>query len=159
MLDSLQTQNEHIEFYGISNIPLNSDSFLLSDQWLDRIEQQWTEFLTPECDYEKWIHPNELMDYIPCHISPINNSNFNITLLLDRSSRFHTISKALPTKFFRTAFKVFCCEKRPYVIVDQNWFNNLRNSIYSVYVLIDFVGIRNLLNDYGEFPFEILNSM
>lgn len=159
MLNNLQTHNEHIEFYGATNIPLNKDSFLLSDQWLDRIEQQWTEYLSPECDYEKWTHPNGLMDYIPCHISSANDSHLNITLLLDRSSRFHTISKILPTKFFRTAFKVFTSEKRPYIIVDQNWFNNLRNSIYSAYVLIDFVGIRSLLNEYGEFPSNTLNSI
>lgn len=159
MLDNLQIQKEHIEFYGISNIPLNKDSFLLSDQWLERIEQQWTEFLSPNCDYEKWTHPNSLMDYIPCHILSVNESHINITLLIDRSSRFHTISKILPTKFFRTAFKVFSSEKRPYIIVDQAWFFNLRNSIYSAYVLIDFVGIRNLLNEYGEFPSDTLNSI
>ena len=159
MLDNLQIQKEHIEFYGISDIPLNKDSFLLSDQSLDKIEQQWTEFLSSKCDYEKWIHPNGLMDYIPCHISSVNDSHLNITLLLDRSSRFHTISKTLPTKFFRTAFKVFSSDKRPYIIVDQNWFKNLRNSIYSAYVLIDFVGIRILLNEYGEFPSNTLNSI
>jgi len=159
MLDNLQIQKEHVEFYGISDIPLNKDSFLLSDQWLDKIEQQWTEFLSPECDYDKWIHPNGLMDHIPCHISSVNDSHLNITLLLDRSSRFHTISKTLPNQFFRTAFKIFTSEKRPYIIVDQSWFNNLRNSIYSAYVLIDFVGIRNLLNQYGEFPSDKLNSI
>lgn len=159
MLNNLQIQSDQIEFYEVSNVPLNKDSFLLSDQWLDRVEKQWTEFLSPECDYEKWTHPNELMDYIPCHISSVNDSHLNITLLLDRSSRFHTVSKTLPTKFFKTAFKVFGSEKRPYIIVDQNWFNNLRNSIYSVYVLIDFVGIRNLFNEYGEFPSDKLNSI
>ena len=159
MLDNLQKQKEHIEFYGTSDIPLNKDSFLLSDQWVDKIEQQWTEFLSPKYDHQKWIHPNGLMDYVPCHISSVSESHFNITLLLDRSSRFHTISKTLPARFFRTAFKVFTSEKRPYIIVDQNWFNNLKNSVYSAYVLIDFIGIRNLLNEYGEFPYDTLNSI
>jgi len=159
MLDNLQKQKEHIEFYGTANIPLNKDCFLLSDEFLEKIEQQWTEFLSQECDYKKWVHPNGLMDYIPCHISSINDSHLNITILLDRSSRFHTISKTLPNQFFKTAFKVFYSEKRPYIIVDQSWFNNLRNSIYSAYVLIDFVGIRNLLNQYGEFPSDKLNSI
>ena len=159
MLDNLHIQKEHIEFYGTNDIPLNKDSFLLSDQWLDKIEQQWTEFLSPESDCEKWIHPNGLMDYIPCHISAVNDSHLNITLLLDRSTRFHTISKTLPNQFFKTAFKVFTSEKRPYIIVDQSWFNNLKSSIYSAYVVIDFVGIRNLLNQYGEFPSDKFNSI
>jgi len=30
MLDNLQKQNEHIEFYGATNVPLNKDSFLLT---------------------------------------------------------------------------------------------------------------------------------
>lgn len=159
MLDKLQKQKEHIKFYEISDMPLCEESFLLSDQWLDKIEHQWNEFLSPEYDYENWTHPNGLMDYIPCHISSVNASYLNITLLLDRNSRFHKVSTTLPISFFRTAFKVFNIKSRPYIIVDQNWFNNLRNRIYSAYVLIDFVGIRNMLNKYGEFPSNTLNSI
>jgi hypothetical protein len=159
MLDNLKSHTDHIEFYEITDVPLYKDSFLVSDDNLEKIEKQWVEFLASDCDYEKWVHPNRLMDYIPCSISSVTETHLNITILLDRSSRFHTISKSLPTKFFKTAFKVFSSEKRPFIVVDQKWFRNLRSSIYSAYVLIDFVGIRSLLNENGEFPSAKLNSI
>ena len=75
------------------------------------------------------------------------------------SANTEPISKSLPIKFFKTAFKVYSAEKRPYIIVDHEWFQNLSRTLYSAYVLIDFVGIRKLLNENGEFPSAKLNSI
>jgi hypothetical protein len=159
MLEKLKKQKKSVEFYDCSTLPLDKDCFLLSESNINIISKQWIEYLSTDVDQENWAHPNELMDYIHCNITSVDENNINITILIDRNSRFHTISKTLPLAFFKTAFKVFTSEKRPYIIVNQQWFQDLKTNIYSTYVMIDFVGIRNLLAKYGEFPIEKLNSI
>lgn len=159
MLDRLLKYDSHVRFYEAPDIPLKRDSFLISNENLSQIETQWMEFFSSTYNYNTWKHPNELMDYIPCHISYVNEDYLNVTLLLDRTNRFHTISKTLPLKYFKTAFLVFSAEKRPYIVVDHVWFNKIKSSIYSAYVLIDFVGVRDLLHQFGEFPSQKLDSV
>jgi len=157
MLDKLKEYPQYFQFYDIEDLKINKEHFLLGEGSLSIIEKQWLHYLNPTS--EQWEHPNSLMDYIPCHISDIKNFHLDVTLLIDRSNRFHTITKSLPKQFFKAAFLPHTSESRPSLIVDQTWFENLFKSIYSAYVLIDFIGIRNILNEYGEFPIDRLEKI
>ena len=159
MLDQLKAFPDHIRFYNVDSVPTFKDSFLLSNENINLISRQWLEFMSPRCNYDKWRHPNELMQYIPCHISFIGENHLNITLLLERFNRFHTFTKHLPKAKFVEAFKIFSSEKRPYIIVDAKLFSKIKNSIYSIYALIDFVGTSHLISEKGEIPTQIVRNL
>ncbi|WP_316848905.1 hypothetical protein [Pedobacter agri] len=156
MLDQLKKQPGYFEFYTPEDIPGNKEYYLLGEDDEKIIEQQWIAYSMSDADMMNWKHPNSLMAYIPCHISSNALTHFTLTILLDRSRRFHTVSRTLPKDFFKAAFLPFTSETRPYLIVNQKWFNQLLANLYSSYVLIDFIGIGSLLNRYGEFPTEKL---
>lgn len=159
ILNGLRQYPEHIEFYDLNSLPLLKDCFLISNERIDTIERQWTEFLALDCNYEKWEHPNSLMDYIHCHITSRNATHLDISLLINSSNRYHTVKMHLSNKYFISAFKVYSSEKRPYIIVDKNWFNGLRNNNYSTYALIDFIGIREKIYINGEIPIGIIKKI
>lgn len=154
MLKKLKEYPRYFEFYDKDELPNHKECYLLGEDNEKIIVQQWLNYILPESDMQEWEHPNGLMEHIPCHISSASTSHFNLTLLLDRSRRFHTVTRTLPKKFFKIAFLPFTSESRPYIIVDQQWFNQIQQNIYSSYVMIDFIGIGSLLNEHGEFPLD-----
>ncbi len=125
MLFKLKQFPQYFEFYSPVNIPVNKECFLLGDAHLNVIEQQWLAYSKGKNE-KTWPHPNALMDYIPFVITSADKENFHITALLDRSTRFHTVDRKLPKTYFRIGFLPFTSEKRPFVIVDQQWFDLLR---------------------------------
>jgi hypothetical protein len=159
MLEPLRQYRQYIRFYDLDNLPLNRDCFLLSDNNNDLLNKQWLEFLSPQYNQNKWKHPNELMDYIPCHFSSVSSTHADITLLLDRNLRFHTVRKFLPLNFLLAAFQIFTSEKRSYIVVSEKWFAKIKNSNYSTYALIDFIGIRNLIMTKGEIPSNTISKI
>lgn len=49
--------------------------------------------------------------------------------------------------------------RTPIHIVDKDWFNFIRTSLYSTYALIDFIGIREIISKHGEIPTSIIESL
>ncbi|WP_316799716.1 hypothetical protein [Pedobacter frigidisoli] len=159
MLEKLTKLPKYFQFFTRDNISNHKECYLLGEDDEKIIMQQWLDYSLPETDIRYWEHPNSLMEYIPCHITETSTTHFNITLLLDRSRRFHTVTRTLPKEFFRIAFLPFTSESRPYIIVDQEWFDQLHRNLYSSYVMIDFIGIGSVLNHYGEFPVAKLSQI
>ena len=159
MLEKLRQKAQYFEFYDQDNIPLNKECYLLGDASIEIIERQWLAYCSDAYDMETREHPNAITEYIPFNIISSDQTSFSLNLLLDRSQRFHSITRTLPKKFFRIGFLPFTSEKRPFIIVDQNWIDQLRLNLYSTYVIIDFIGTNALLKEYGEFPIQKLISI
>jgi len=158
MLKELKKIPEQFEFYAPEEIPKERDCFLLSVNGEKLIERQWIEWHY-NYDNDTWKHPNELVDYTPCWIYSTNNLFINLSFIVNYKDRFHSVNALLPKQMMKTAFLPFTAEKRPYILVNDSWYNKLFSYTYSMYCIIDFIGIRELIAKYGEVPAETINNI
>ncbi|MTI89263.1 MAG: hypothetical protein FH748_15010 [Balneolaceae bacterium] len=158
MLKELKNIPEQFEFYAPEEIPKERDCFLLSANGEKLIERQWIEWLN-NYDYDTWKHPNELVDYTPCWIYSTNDLFINLSFMINYKNRFHSVNTLLPRQMLKIAFLPFTAEKRPYLLVDDSWYNKLFTYTYSMYCIIDFIGIRELIAKYGEVPADTINNI
>jgi hypothetical protein len=155
MLDKLRERTDVFKFMNPHEIEFDHKGFLISGEDPKLIESKWMEWIKEE-DSE---HPNNYFDYISCFFDGQTSNDLNINLLLDRSQRFHSIKKIIPKSKIQCSFSPFSREGHQYIIVDKDWFNFIRNSSYSTYAMIDFIGVRDLITKHGEIPYSILETL
>ena len=63
--------------------------------------------------------------------------------------RYHPAIRKLPRSKFVACVHIWNWQKRPYLIVDQEWFEQIGRSLFSLYALVDAVGMRRLLDEQG----------
>lgn len=154
MLEKLKSKTNKFEFVEFDNMELRRDGFLISGENPNLIEEKWCEWF----EQENSKHPNNYFDYIHCYFDDKTNSHLQINLLLDRSHRFHSIKKIIPKSKIHCSF-ITSYDNHQYIVVDKDWFNFIRNSMYSTYALIDFIGVRKIISDYGEIPQSFFKSL
>lgn len=158
MFPKLREIPEQFEFYSPENIPKNRDCFLQSDKDELIIQTQWLDWLE-NYDYDTWKHPNEIVNHLNCWVHETNESFITLSFMIDPKNRFHSVNILLPRTKFKASFLPWTAEKRPYIIVDNNWFERLLKYNYSLYCVIDFVNIRKLISKKGEVPARKLNQI
>lgn len=155
MLSKLKARNKVFEFVQYDEMEFSRDGFLIIGEDLNLIEEKWIDWI----DQDDSEHPNNYFDYINCYFDSQTENDLNINLLLDRSFRFHSIKKIIPKSKIHCSFIPYSMEGHQYTIVDKDWFNFIRNSLYSTYALIDFVGIREIISKHSEIPQTIIESL
>ncbi len=155
MLEKLKAKTQDFKFLEFDEMEFKRDSFLISGEHPKLLEEKWLDWI----ENEESEHPNNFFDYINCYFDSQTDIDLNINLLLDRRYRFHSIKKLIPKSKIYCSFIPFSTEKHQYFIVDKDWFNFIRNSLYSTYALIDFVGVRAIISEYGEIPFSLVKRL
>lgn len=155
MLEKLKAKTNVFDFVEYSEMEFRRDGFLISGEDLSLIEEKWIDYIE-EDDAE---HPNNYFDYIPCYFDSQTETDLNINLLIDRRYRFHSIKKLIPKSKVYCSFIPYSMEGHQYTIVDKDWFNFIRNSLYSTYALVDFVGVRALISEHGEIPSSVVQKL
>lgn len=155
MLKKLKDKTNVFKFVEYNEMEFRSDGFLISGENPKLIEKKWIEWI----EQDNSNHPNNYFDYIECYFDSQTPNDLHINLLLDRSLRFHSIKKIIPKSKIHCTFIPYRMEGHQYTIVDKDWFNFIRNSLYSTYALIDFVGVREVISEHGEIPYSIIEGL
>jgi hypothetical protein len=158
MLPKLRQIPEQFEFYSPEEIPKNRDCFLQSAKDELIIQTQWIEWLDNH-DPNTWKHPNWVVKYMNCWVQETNESFINLSFMVKNKNRFHSANILLPRTKLKASFLPWTAEKKSYIIVDDRWFERLLSYTYSLYCVIDFINIRNLISENGEVPAHKLNEI
>jgi hypothetical protein len=85
-----------------------------------------------------------------CAVEILRPESCEINVCIDQSLRFHTAVMTLPHSKFVACVHFYNYQKRPYLVVSQDWFENIERVFCSQYALVDVVGMRRLLEVQGR---------
>jgi len=159
-MDELRDFTDVFKFYNPKEIPKNWMCYLLGDEQLSFIKSQWKDFaINGYGENDDWKHPMRNVESIECTVIHCDGDYLNVKFIINRINRFHIVHRVLPVKELLHAFEVICIEKYPYLIVKQQWFNEMVNSNNSTYAYIDFIGIKKIIYQNGKIPTAVINPI
>ncbi|MCX2801999.1 hypothetical protein OQJ68_09390 [Microbulbifer thermotolerans] len=135
-------EDDDIDKYSFEEIPLDRDCCLISEIYMEEFDEALQKMLRgEECNPYKVGYVSRVA------IRAINSNSLDLSWYLNTSTRFHEVSISLPRDVFKVC--VGCCQYdiKPHIFVDHDWLENLHLREYSVFALIDAIGVKKALRD------------
>ena len=92
-------------------------------------------------------NPYEVGYVSPVAIRTINSNSLDLSWYPNTFTRFHEVSISLPRDVFKACVGCWQYDIKPYIFVDHDWLEHLHLREYSVFALIDAIGVKNALRD------------
>ena len=138
-----------VEVYGFDDIPGRRDLVLIGSDEIELLRQQWVRYLA-EPDGTTPPHPNEFLRFLWCAVEAHGADSCDLNICISMNTRFHQAVLKLPRSRFVTCVHFWNYAKRPYLVIDQDWFNQIPLTHFSLYALVDAIGMRRLLETQGR---------
>ena len=135
-------EHEHIDKYGFNDIPLNQDCMLMSEQYMEKFSVALTKMIGG-LD----VNPYEVgyVSYVAGR--KINTNSIELSWYPNLHTRFHEVSISIPKDEIKACVGCWRYNIKPYIFVDHEWLENLYTREYSVFALIDAIGVKNAIRD------------
>lgn len=130
-------EHEKFDKYAFENVPLNRDIYLMDEKWMSKYEASLLEvFAGNGADYEPvgYISYACARKIVPEGIELSWHPNIN--------DRFHEVAIWLPKNAYVTCVGSWQCDEKPHVFVKGDWLNHLHLRSYTIFALIDAVGVK-----------------
>lgn len=130
--------HELIEKHPFESIPLDRDLYLMDEKWMPAYEEALlTLFRGGEYDHVGYI------SYAAARA--INGEAIELSWYPNIYDRLHEVRVILPRSQFVTCTECWQYDEKPRIFVRSNWLTNLHLRAYSVFVLIDAIGVKDAL--------------
>tara|TARA_B100001113_G_C21064105_1_gene602569 strand:+ start:264 stop:1253 length:990 start_codon:yes stop_codon:yes gene_type:complete len=135
-------EDDDIDKYTFEEIPLDRDCLLMSEIHMKEFDEAVQKMLRrEECN------PYEVGYVSPVAIRTINSNSLDLSWYPNTFTRFHEVSISLPRDVFKACIGCWQYDIKPYIFVDHDWLEHLHLREYSVFALIDAIGVKNTLRD------------
>lgn len=135
-------ENKDIDKYAFDEIPLDRDCLLMSEIYMGEFDEALLKMLKrEECN------PYEVGYVSPVAIRKINKNSLDLSWYPNTFTRFHEVSISLPRDKVKICVGCWQYDVKPYIFVDHKWLEQLHLREYSVFALIDAIGIKNAIRD------------
>lgn len=135
-------EDDDIDKYSFEEVPLDRDCFLMSEIYMKEFDEALQNMLRrEECN------PYEVGYVSPVAIRTINSNSLDLSWYPNTFTRFHEVSISLPRDVFKACVGCWQYDIKPYIFVDHEWLEHLHLREYSVFALIDAIGVKNALRD------------
>lgn len=135
-------ENSDINKYPFEDIPLDRDCFLMSEIYMKEFDEALGKMLSgKECS------PYEVGYVSPVAVRKINSNSLELSWYPNTFTRFHEVSISLPKDAVKLCVDCSQYDIKPYIFVDQHWLEHLHLREYSVFALIDAIGVKNAIRD------------
>jgi len=135
--------------YDFSDVPMNRDCFIIRKSEKELFIKAWEKYIGAP-DGTNPPHPNEMLDYQWCCVSAKCDMYLDINYCITKNIRFHGVMKRLPRSQFDSAYHIDGYQKRPYIIVDDEWIDSIAKIENSLYAYIDIIGIKKYITEKGK---------
>lgn len=131
-----------IDKYSFEEIPLDRDCFLMSEIYMGEYEEALLRMLRgEECN------PYEVGFVSPVAVRKINEHSLDLSWYANTHTRFHEVSITLPRDKVRVCVGSWRYDQKPYIFVDHEWLEQLHVREYSVFVLVDAIGVKEAIRN------------
>lgn len=134
--------NYDIEKYSFEEIPHDRDCFLMSEIYMEEFSEALDKMLRgAECN------PYEVGYVSPVAVRKINGASIELSWYPNTFTRFHEVSITLPKDVFKAGVGCRVYDIKPYIFVSHNWLEQLHLREYSVFALIDAIGVKKAIEN------------
>ena len=132
--------HEYFDIYEFKDLPVGEDCYLMDEKWMVEYEKM----MLKSFDSKKY----EPVGYIShASVKKIYSDNVEISWYPYIFYSLHEVIVKLPKNAF-----VFCVgswqwSEKPRIFVKSDWYENLHFQNYSIFVLIDAIGVRKSIED------------
>ncbi len=135
-------EHEHIDKYGFDDVPLNQDCMLMSEQFMEEFSASLIKMLG-----EHEVNPYEVgyVGYVA--VRNINTNSIELSWYPNIHTRFHEVSISIPKDKIKACVGCWRYDIKPYIFIDHEWLEHLYTREYSVFALIDAIGVKNAIRD------------
>ncbi len=135
-------EDSDIDKYSFEEIPLDRDCFLMSENYMEAFDEALGKMLRRED-----CNPYEVGYVSPVAIRKINCNSLELSWYPNRYTRFHEVSITLPRDKVKRCVGCWQYDIKPYIFIDHEWLEHLYLREYSVFALVDAIGVKNAIRD------------
>lgn len=129
--------HEYFDKYAFEDIPLNRDIYLMDEKWITEYEASLLNIFEGNgADYK----PVGYVSYA-C-VRSILAGGVELSWYPNVYDRFHEVAAWLPKDAFVICVGSWRCDEKPHVFVRGSWLNHLHLRSYTVFALIDAIGVK-----------------
>ena len=140
------------------DVPLGRDVFLIGSREIEELKAQWERFLG-ELPRGGAKHPNESLHYRLCALKTRGIESCEMSLAVSMYWRWHSVVRTLPRQAFNECVDFWGYSNGVYLIVDQDWFQEIDRLRLDLYALLDAIGMRDLLARQGKIESNQLTTL
>lgn len=130
--------HEDFDVYPFEAVPVNTDSYLMDECYIEEYEQAMLDTFSggegPDVGYISYIA-----------VRRIHDRTIELSWYPDIYSRFHEVTVTLPREQFVTCVGSRRYGEKPHIFVRSAWLEHLHLRHYSVFCMVDAIGVRNAL--------------
>jgi len=129
-----------IQVYAFEDIPLDRDLSLMDEKWMAEFEAALIESVEERGDTAYSVGY-----YSAASAVSIASDSAELCWYPNTHDRFHQVRIPLPRSEFVTCVASWQYDYKPIIFVRGEWLTNLHLRSYSVFALIDAIGVKNAL--------------
>lgn len=131
-------EHEVFDKYSFENIPLNRDLFMMDEVYIKEYEDEILSILEGENP-----DPTGYISYIAAR--KIKDNSLELSWYPNSVTRFHEVTISLPKDQFVACVGSWRLDEKPRIFVNSVWLENLHLRSYSVFGLVDAIGVKDAL--------------
>lgn len=131
---------DHREFrkYDFKDVPLNRDVFLMDEKWIEEYDKALVGM------FDGGEYP--IVGYISYAAArAVDEFSIELSWYPNLHDRFHEVSVILPKDQFVICVDCPSYDEKPHVFVKSAWLSNLHLRAYSVFAIVDAIGVKSEL--------------
>lgn len=141
-----------VRIFDYQDIPENRTVFLINATEFDNKSEKWINYIEGNTS----THPNNYFDYVHGSCKFTKQGIIDVFTEITLKSRFHGVCKKILPKDFVCCFQFYSAGEKPFILVSQEWFNNIQMDNYSIYAMVDIAGIKDYLLKHGSIEDEVI---
>jgi hypothetical protein len=136
------------EICGKDDVPRGGDIGLIGGGQREDMQALWDAYLRDDSgrDVE---HPNNYLNVLWCSVDADRKEAIDLELQVNTRDRLHCAVRTLPKPQLMDHVRFPDRDGHPYLVVGQEWFDDLSRSAFSIYGLVDVAGMREYLSRSG----------
>ncbi len=134
--------HKDIDKYCFDEIPLNQDCLLMSEIYMEEFSASLIKMLE-----EDKGNPYEIGYGSYVAGRNINNNSIDLSWYANVHTRFHEVSINIPKNKVKGCVGCWRYNIKPYIFVEHEWLELLYTREYSVFALIDAIGVKKAIRN------------
>lgn len=143
--------HDDIEIHPMENVPLDRDIYMMDVSWM----AEYSAAMLKGINGGEW----ENIGYVSyaCARS-VDQESVELSWYPNIYDRHHEVRVSLPRKHFVTCTEMWQYDEKPRIFVSSEWLENLHMKVFSVFALVDVIGVKQLLRS-GKVTSEKLAAL
>lgn len=132
-------EHKDIDKYSFDEIPIDQDCYFMSEIYMEEFGDALIKMLS------NGDNPYGVGYGSYVAVRKINENSIELSWYPNVHTRFHEVSISLPKDMFKASVGCWKYDVKPYIFVDHDWLEKLFTREYSVFSLIDAIGVKDAI--------------